>query len=295
MIFQMMNNYELYVNKFLLHLKRHDYSEETIKGYKKDLKKFYQHLVNVYGLQVTVLDITKEDILDFQDVLMKNGYAKNSIARYISTIKSFSKYLFIEAGCGDDPGSKVRTPKVFTPLTTVLTEEQMKLFIDTAKYYSPFYHVLTSFLYYTGSRIGPVVCLLKKHVYLEDRKVYFPKIKGGKDLYLPLHPVLTELLYEHIYSYRVESKYVFPSPKFINKPISAGDVRINLKKIQQLAGIKERVTPHIIRHCTATHLTLKGADQRYLAAILGHSDLRSTMRYQHLNVDNLRGTLENLE
>lgn len=241
------------------------------------------------------MDITKEDILDFQDMLTKGGYARNSIARYIYTIKSFSKYLFNEVGQGDDAGSKVRTPKVYTPLTTVLTEEQMKKFLETAKDYSSFYYVLASFLYYTGSRITPVITLLKKHVYLKEQKVYFPKIKGGKDLYLPLHPTLTDLLYEHIYSYRVESEYVFPSPKFINKPISASDVRNNLKKIQELAGINVRITPHLIRHCTATHLTLKGADQRYLASILGHSDLRSTMRYQHLNIDNLRDTLAALD
>ena len=241
------------------------------------------------------MDVTKEDILDFQDTLTRKGYAKNTIARNISTIKSFSKFLFNEMDYGDDPGSKVKTPKVFTPLTTVLTEEQMSDFLLVAKQYSPFYHVLTSFLYYTGSRITPVVTLLKENVNLEERKIYFPKIKGGKDLYLPLHEQLTDLLFSHRYSYRKESKYVFPSPKFLDKPISATDVRYHLKKIQKLADIQVKITPHVIRHCTATHLTLKGADQRYLAAILGHSDLRSTMRYQHLNVENLRDTLSVLD
>ncbi|MFB6467398.1 tyrosine-type recombinase/integrase [Cytobacillus sp. Hz8] len=295
MIFQVKNNYEVFVKKFLMYLSRNGYSEETIVGYSKDLAKFNQHLIDTYGSQVTVLDITKEDILDYQDALTRNGYAKNSIARHISTIKSFSKYLFNEVGCGDDPGSKVKTPKVYTPLTTVLTEEQMKQLIETAKNYSPFYHVLISFLYYTGSRISPVITLLKEHVYLNEKKVYFPKIKGGKDLYLPLHDQLVNLLEQHIYSYRKESRYVFPSPKFLDKPISAADVRFHLKKIQKAAGIQVKITPHLIRHCTATHLTLKGADQRYLAAILGHSDLRSTMRYQHLNVDNLRDTLSTLD
>ena len=295
MIFQIKNNFEIYVQKFLMYLSRNGYSDETIKGYSKDLEKFFRHLVGTYGAQVTVLDITKEDILDHQDALTRNGYAKNSIARHISTIKSFSKYLFNEVGCGDDPGSKVKTPKVYTPLTTVLTEEQMKRFLEAARNYSPFYHVLTSFLYYTGSRITPVVTLLKEHVYLQEKKVYFPKIKGGKDLYLPIHDQLLNLLDQHIYAYRKESRYVFPSPKSLDKPVSNADVRFHLKKIQKVAGIQTKMTPHVIRHCTATHLTLKGADQRYLAAILGHSDLRSTMRYQHLNVDNLRDTLSILD
>lgn len=295
MIFQRKNSFDIYINKFLKHLSRNGYSKETISGYSKDMNKFYHFLIGTYGNGVTVLDITKEDILDFQDMLTENRYAKNSIARYISAIKSFSKYLFNELNIGDDPAGKVRTPKVYTPITNILTEEQMKKFLDAAKTYSPFYHVLVNLLYYTGSRITPAITLLKENVYLEEEKIYFPKIKGGKDLYLPLHPVLTELLYEHIYSYRVESDFVFPSPKLRNKPISANEVRANIRKIQQLAEIQVKVTPHLIRHCTATHLTLKGADQRYLAAILGHSDLRSTVRYQHLNVENLRDTLSVLK
>lgn len=295
MIFQVENSFEIYINKFVMYLSRNGYSEETIYGYSKDLNKFHQHLIGTYGTQVTITDIAKEDILDFQDMLTKKEYAKNTIARHISTIKSFSKFLYNEIGISDNPAGKVRTPRVYTPLTNILTESQLKIFLDTAKEYSPFFHVLANFLYYTGSRITPAISLLKTNVYLEEGKVYFPKIIGGKDLYLPLHPTLTELLYEHIYTYRLESDYVFPSPKFKNKPITANDVRVNLRKIQQLSGLQVKITPHVIRHCTATHLTLKGTDQRYLAAILGHSDLRSTMRYQHLNVENLRDTLSVLE
>jgi site-specific recombinase XerD len=295
MIFPSTQGFKIYVTKFLKYLERNDYSPETIVGYSKDLQKFHSHLITIYGSGVTVTDISKEDILDYQDWLAKTGYAKNSIARHISTIKSFSKYLFVEVNCNDDPGSKIKTPKVFTPLTNVLTEDQMKSLLHAAKEYSTFYYVLISFIYYTGSRLSPVINLLKENVNLNESKVYFPRIKGGKDLHLPLHPTLTELLYNFIYYYRSESEYVFPSPRFKNKPVNASYVRSNLQKIKKLANINTKVTPHTLRHCTATHLTLKGADQRYLAAILGHTDLRSTMRYQHLNVDNSRSTLATLD
>lgn len=164
----------------------------------------------------------------------------------------------------------------------------MQQFLDVAKQYSSFYYTLVVLLYYTGSRITPVITLINDHVSLEDIKVYFPKIKGVKDFYLPLHDQLVDIASAYVESNPKTSTYVFPSPKFLNKHISASYVRYHLKKIQNLAGIETKITPHIIRHCTAT---LKGADQRYLAAILGHSDLRSTMRYQHLKVDHLRETL----
>ena len=295
MFFHSISDFLRMIDKFLRHLKRNNYSEETVVAYSKDLKKFYTFLKETHGEQLIITDITKEDILDFQDFLVHKGFAKNSVARHISCIKSFFNFLYNELGITNNPGSKVRTPKVFTPLSKILTVDEIEQYMSVAKSYSTYYFVLISCLYYTGSRITPVIQLLKENVDLQAQKVYFPKIKGGKDLYLPLHPKLSKILMEFIYTYRPNSDYVFPSPKQMNKPISVSDVRVNMKEIQKLSKIETRITPHVIRHCTATHLTLNGVDQRYLASILGHSDLRSTMRYQHLNVENLRNSIEFLE
>lgn len=229
MIFLVKNNFEAHVKKFLKYLSRNDYSDETITGYSKDLNKFYQYLVENYGAQVTVLDFTKEDILDYQDSLLRKGLAKNSIARHISTIKSFSKYLFNELDFGNDPGNKVKTP-TYTLLIRVITEEQMQQFLDVAKQYSSFYYTLAAFLYYTGSRITPVIILINDHVSLEDIKVYFPKIKGVKDFYLPLHDQLVDIASAYVESNPKTSTYAFPSPKFLNKHISTSYVRYHLKK-----------------------------------------------------------------
>lgn len=122
--------------------------------------------------------------------------------------------------------------------------------------------------------------------------LYFPKVKGGKDLYLPLHHKLVELytiyLKEHYFD---ESPYVFPSKRIKSQPVSASDVRMKLSRMIREAGISKKITPHGIRHSTATHLTIKKVDQRSIASILGHSDLRSTIRYQHLSIEHLREPL----
>ncbi|WML46167.1 tyrosine-type recombinase/integrase [Neobacillus sp. PS3-40] len=286
----------LYKKKFLRHLRRKNYSLETLVGYEKDLDKFSLFLIEIYQGVILVEEITKNDILDYMDFLKdKEGYKINSISRHLSTLKSFFKFLTQELDFTENPAMKVKTPKSYTPLPQILSFKEVQLLLNETKKYSSFYHVLFSFIYYTGTRITPARTLLVENVNVAEKKVYFPYIKGGKDLHLPLHPILADLLEAHLEKIRHNgSNYVFESPKLQNRPISAGDVRINLRKMSKICGITKRVTPHILRHSVATHLTLLGVDQAFIAAILGHVDLRSTSRYQHLVVDNLRPALEKL-
>lgn len=85
--------------------------------------------------------------------------------------------------------------------------------------------------------------------------------------------------------------FVFPSRKVPNQPLSASDIRNKLRLAANHAGLDSAITPHTLRHCTATHLTINNVPQHKIASILGHADLRSTMRYQHLTVDHLRDSV----
>lgn len=125
--------------------------------------------------------------------------------------------------------------------------------------------------------------------------IYFPLVKGGKDLYLPIHNDLLILFEQYFSTYLpAKSKYVFPSTRISNQAVSASDVRNKLRIAANRARIQKPITPHTLRHCTATHLTIKNVEQRKIASILGHADLRSTMRYQHLSIDHLRGSINSL-
>jgi site-specific recombinase XerD len=295
MIYGVKFNLPLLLQKFIRHLKRNNYSPETLIGYEKDLMKFGKYIFRVYDGSVLVEELGKDDLQDYLDFLREENYSLNTIARNISTLKSFFNYLVSELSFTENPAGKIKTPQPFTPLPEILTVDEVKHFLNTTKNYSKVHFVLLSSIYYTGSRLTPIRLLLKQNIYLEERRIYFPRIKGGRDLHLPIHPNLHDILDEYLYHHRHESEFVFPSNRFKNKPMSAADIRIHIKKVQKRAGINKRITPHIIRHCTATHLTVLGVDQRYISAILGHVDLRSTARYQHLNVDNLRDSLKKLK
>ncbi|WLR50665.1 tyrosine-type recombinase/integrase [Bacillus tianshenii] len=285
----------IYSQKFLRHLKRQKYSDETISGYAKDLKKFNEFIFTSYEGRVFTEELQKEDILDYLTYLDEQGLKSSSIARNLSTLKSFYKFLVYEMDFKIDVAARIKHPKVHSQLPNVLDFEEVQRLLQAAKEYSEFYHVFFSLIYYTGSRITPIRVLPKEDIDLKNKKLYLSKTKNGHDLYLPLNEKLCELLEFFLAkNEHDQSTFVFRSPRSIHQPVSASDARKNLKKIVQLAGIEKRVTPHTLRHCTATHLTLRGVDQKYIASILGHRDLRSTARYQQLKVEDLRECVDKL-
>lgn len=268
-----------------------EFSGETVKGYQKDLEFFQRYMKNNKGLDDFSIDrIEKGDLVAFMDYGRRLGHKTNTIARRVATLKSFYKFLVIEKDYSIDLAARIKLPKTYVPLRGILTETEVARLLDCAQDIGEFYFLLFSTLYYTGSRLTPVRTLKWENVHLDEKIFYFPRVKGGKDLYVPMHD---KLIREYV-QYKQEcpcTTYVFPSPKFVTQPISAADVRSKLKKAAILAHIQKKITPHTLRHTTATHLTLKKVDQRTIAAILGHADLRSTMRYQHLSVEHLRGPL----
>ena len=272
-----------------------NYSIETIDGYSKDLKRFKAFIKEEYHGNILTKHIQRNDILDYLKLLEDEGLKPNSIARNLSTLKSFYKFLVNEMDFQHDVATRIKHAKFHTPLPIILDEKEMELLLNTAKTYSSFYHALYSLLYYTGSRLTPVRTILREHIDLRNRKIYFEKVKSGRDLYLPLGQDIFNILNKFMLETKHQQhKYLFNSPKFSNSAISAADTRVTLKKVCALAGITKNVTPHTIRHCTATHLTLKGVGQKYISEILGHTDLRSTARYQQLNVEDLRPSINEL-
>lgn len=281
---------------FFAHLERMGYSLDTQTAYEKDLLFFERFIVSRKEERDFLIDhISKEDLLMFIDYGREMLHKPNTIARRLSTIKSFYKFLVNELDFPIDLAARVKLPKVYVPLIDILTEREIRELLHESEKLDPFYHLLFSMIYYTGSRLTPVRTLEKKNVSLTERVLYFPRVKGGRDLYLPIHHKLVNLLEVHFQKpFIQENCYVFPSKKFPSQPISAADVRLKLARVIKAAQINKRVTPHTLRHCTATHLTIKHIDQRTIASILGHTDLRSTARYQHLSIEHLRDPLNHL-
>lgn len=292
---QYSQSYDLpfYREKFLRYLKRTDKSQETITGYGKDLLLFNRFMYGEYNGSILMEQVTKSDLQDYLAYLKEDrSYAPNSTYRQLSTLKSYYNFLVGELSFKENYASKIKHQKVYTPLPNILTKEEVEKLLEAAKNYSEYYYVLVSILYYTGSRITATVELLKENVNLKDKIIYFHKIKGGRDLYVPMHDKLVPILERFLNNHPAdEFPNVFHSTRNPWKNIQAQTVRSHLTKIKEAAGIDKKIRPHILRHTTATHLTLEGVDQRIIMAILGHTDPRATTRYQQLVVENARGPL----
>jgi site-specific recombinase XerD len=119
--------------KFFLHLDRMCYSVETYKGYEKDLQ-FFQRFMSKRKQQLDfqMEDILKEDLLMFMDYGREMGHKPNTIARRMSTLKSFYKFIVNELDYPVDVAARIHLPKAYIPLLDILTEQEMKLLLAFA-------------------------------------------------------------------------------------------------------------------------------------------------------------------
>lgn len=284
------------VGEFIKFLERNYYSNDTVDGYKKDLYFFRNYIVKTLQKDHFLMtEITKDKLLSFMDYGRHIGHRVNTIARRISTLKSFYKFLCYEKDYKEDTAGMIRVPKTYIPLPTILSEKEVDKLLISAETLDLKYRLLFSVMYFTGSRLTAARMIKRENISLERGFLYFSKIKGGRDLYVPLHSQLKIIFERYFHQNDVyKGEYIFKSSKLKGRPVSASDVRKKLKIAAKMAGIQNCVTPHLLRHCTATHLTINQVPQIEIASILGHADLRSTMRYQHLSVEHLRGAIDTL-
>lgn len=286
--------YKECVKLFLHHLDRQEYSIETIDGYGKDLKYFGSFLNDlIAGKDICMKEVDKQMLLEFMDESKRRGHRANTVGRRMSTLKSFYKFLVYELDYPVDEAARIRVPKVYVPLRDILSVKEVERLLRSAEALSLRYGLFFSALYYTGSRLSPIRTLKWQHIDLEEQLIYFPKVKGGRDHYLPVHPKLIDLFTRYSAECVANANdFVFASERKPEQPVSASHIRNILRKAAEQAGLQQHITPHTLRHCTATHLTIQNVPQTKIASILAHTDLRSTMRYQHLAVEHLRGAVD---
>ncbi len=157
---------------------------------------------------------------------------------------------------------------------------------------SPLERTLILCALYLGLRVSELVCLRVADVDLEQGVVAVVGGKGDRDRNLPLAAKLKEPLGWWLCGRR--AGWVFPSPRFKDRHLSARWVQLRIKEAAQRAGLAKRVTPHVLRHSFATNLLHKGADLREVQELLGHSSVAVTEIYTHVLPDRLRGAVDRL-
>jgi integrase/recombinase XerC len=282
------------INKHnLIHQFIHYLSEEknasphTCRAYEKDLEEFDNFLKNSGTYLSTMGDtgMEKVDRLAIRRYLsfLHRRNKKSSIARKISTLRSFFRYLVREQLATSNPAKSVLTPKVEKPLPTTLTVDEAFRLMETPTEKGGLRdRAILELLYSSGIRVSELVGLNLDQLDL-DLGIVKVMGKGRKERIVPVGSKAVEALKAYL-----EKRGILDGkePLFLNSRggrLTARSVGRVIKKYTKRSGIFRRVSPHTLRHSFATHLLDAGADIREIQEMLGHASLSTTQRYIHLS------------
>ncbi|MBQ2946794.1 MAG: site-specific tyrosine recombinase XerD [Bacilli bacterium] len=264
------------------------YSKNTIESYKRDLDKFLG-----YNKNKTIDNISNDDLKKYIKYLNDNGLNEKSIARNISSLKSFYKFLVISKYISSNTSDSLYLPKIKKNLPSTLTEEEIfsLLDIELIDNFSYRNKAMFELLYATGLRVSELINLKLQDVdFSQDIIRTFGK--GSKERIIPIGDYAKEYLEKYIYKYRSSmlkkesSEYIFINNH--GKQMTRQGFFKIIKKIAREKGINKELSPHTLRHSFASHLLKYGADLRTIQELLGHSDISTTQIYTHITNEELK-------
>ena len=261
-------------------------SDNSIFSYCEDIMLFLKYI------NKDVTSITKENIYNYLAYLDKEKYSVYSVARKISSLKSF--YIFLNKhyqmkNIIDD----IEMPKYYKKLPTILTIEEIDklLNVNLVNAYDYRNKAMLELMYATGLRVSELVNLDINSVNLEKKFVRCIG-KGSKERIVPIGDVACNYLSIYLNEYRDKlTKNRLCESLFLNNhgnTITRQGFSKMLKEQCIKVGIDKNISPHMLRHSFATHLLNNGADLRSIQMMLGHSNLSTTQIYTNVSNDILR-------
>jgi len=227
--------------------------------------------------------------------------APRTLARRISAMRQFYKFLLLEGVRQDDPTAELDTPRLGRPLPKILSESEIKAVIDAAQGWPGQEGIrlscMVELLYATGLRISELVTLALAAARRHPRFLVVSG-KGGKERVVPLSEPGRAALHrylecrEEFLSDTRPSRWLFPSRGRAGHLTRqrAGQL---FKELAIKAGLDpDRLSPHVLRHAFASHLLDHGADLRSVQEMLGHADIATTQIYTHVETERLRKLVE---
>ncbi len=265
-------------------------SENTIDSYKRDLRDYIRYLIEK--------GIDSFDKVDFRIVLeylihlQKRGLSSRSVARHLSALRGFHKFLYEETIAKTNPLEGIDAPKLTKRLPNFLTEGEVEKILECARSDSTNINkerdlAILELFYSCGLRVSELANLTLPDVVLSERVLRI-RGKGNKVRVVPIGNLGLELLMNWLKvrnAKRVSCSNVFISIR--GKPISRISIWKIVKRYAVLVGLGDKVSPHTFRHSFATHLLNRGADLRAVQELLGHASISTTQIYTHVSVERI--------
>lgn len=245
-----------------------NYSERTISTYIMQLSSLSKHY------QKSPAELSREQVKDFCYYLLQEKHLSNTT---INQLISAWKILQVDVLGNKWDVIKIKRPRMEKKLPTILSQEEA--YDAVTCLYNVKHHTLLKLAYATGMRCEEVLCLKPEHID-SSRKVVRVKGKGNKEREVPMPDDLTEQLRDYYKQYR-PAIYLFEGNMRGTK-YSASSFRRVAEAAGNTSGITKKITPHVLRHCFATHMLERGINLKRLQMLMGHSSLSTTSRYLHL-------------
>jgi len=262
----------------------------TILSYSRDLKKFLAFL----GRKAPAWDgVGEETLVRFIHQESRAGLSARSLARLISALKSFFRFLVLSGFMRTDPTSGLSSPSTWLALPKFLTVKEVEALLGATDEKSPQGlrdRAMLEVLYGSGLRVSELVSLKPADVNLGEGFIIC-RGKGGKERIVPLGGAACGSVRKYLGEVRPRFE-AGPSPFLFLTRRGRGFTRQGfwklLKQHAAKSGLEAKISPHILRHSFATHLLERGADLRSVQLMLGHSQITTTQIYTHVSRDRLR-------
>lgn len=276
------------IPKFLSYLEiEKNYSDHTILNYKIDLEEFFDFLD---GMSFKNIDYPV--LRRYVAHIRAKNLKPRSVARKLSCLRSFFKYLHREGLVDKNPAKLLMTPKLDKKLPNFLSEDEALTLIESTKPDKASElrdRAIFETLYSTGIRVSELVGLNEQSVDTIGNVIRVMG-KGKKERIVPIGEKAVEAIMAYTQACPRKG-----SALFLNKNgtrLTTRSIRNIINKYIQRVGMHKKVSPHAIRHSFATHLLNRGADLRSVQELLGHMNLSTTQIYTHLTTEKLKNVYD---
>lgn len=260
-----------------------NYSPRTEETYIAAVAHFAQH----YGRSPDQLGAAQ--VTEYQIWLREH---KRASATAFNQIVCALRFLYSEVLGRPEVVERIKYARRERRLPVVLSPEETARFLAAIPIAR--YRALLTTIYSAGLRLGEALTLRARDIDSSRMLIHIFQGKGKKDRYVPLSPMVLELLREH---WRREhlTDFLFPSARDRSRLLDPATVQKYVHKVAQRAGLSKRITPRTLRHSYATHLIEKGTSSRVVQVLLGHTNVHTTETYMHVSPQTLGKVISPLD
>lgn len=260
-------------------------SRHTLAAYRHDLDDFLRFLARS---KRPLIEARPDDLVGYVERLRRDGLKVSSVARRLSALRGLYRYLVAEGTLERNPTDHVDVPRASRPLPRTLSHEAVVALVeapDTGRLIGVRDRALLELLYATGMRAAECLGLRLEDVNFSAGYVVCTG-KGKKQRLVPVGAEALERMKNYLREVRPvatrrrDSGHVFVNMR--GRALSRQALWGIVRRAAAASGLGRRVSPHVLRHCFASHLLEGGADLRSVQVMLGHADISTTQIYTHL-------------